>query len=76
MNLYTTEIKAINPATGYIVLWSGPNIPGISFADAEDYCQKNGLGYCKVTGVLYSEIPANDDLSPDWSKEVVFHNLN
>ena len=52
MNHYTTKIKAINPLTGILTEYCGPFIPGISFEDAENYCQLNGLGYCKVVGKL------------------------
>ena len=56
MNLYTTEIKAICPITGELLTYSGQYVPGISFKDAENYCQQNGLGYCKVTGELIEEV--------------------
>lgn len=57
MNLYVTEIKAIKPSTGELTTYGGPNVPGSSFKDAQDYCEENGLGYCKVVGELVSEIP-------------------
>ena len=76
MNHYTTEIEAINPLTGLITLWCGPNIPAISFSDAEDYCQRNGLGYCRVTGLLMEEIPTMRDGTADRSKKVSYENLN
>ena len=52
MNVYVTEIKAIDPTTGEMLVWAGPNVPGDSFEAAEKYCQENGLGYCKVVGQL------------------------
>lgn len=58
MSLYVTEIKALDPKTGEMKTWGGPNVPGISFATAEQYCEQNGLGYCKVIGRLVAEIPA------------------
>lgn len=51
LKLYVTEIKAIN-RDGDITTYCGPYVPGMSFQDAEDYCDRNGLGYCQVTGVL------------------------
>lgn len=54
--LYTTEIIAIDPLTGELTKYAGQYVPGISFKDAENYCQQNGLGYCKVIGVLISEV--------------------
>jgi hypothetical protein len=56
MNLYTTQIAAVDPLTGKLCFWCGPNVPGVSFQDAEAYCQRNGLGYCKVHGLLVAEI--------------------
>ena len=56
MDLYTTEIEAIDPVTNEIALWQGPYVPGITFDDAQDFCQRNGLGYCKVTGKFIGEI--------------------
>lgn len=56
IELYTTEIKAIDPETNELLRWQGPHVPGISFRDAQEYCQRNGLGYCIVTGKLVGEI--------------------
>ena len=61
MNQYATQIKAINPSTGEITTYTGPNVPGINLQDANNYCQANGLGYCKVLGVLIAEIAANEN---------------
>lgn len=71
MNLYVTEIRAIDPITGEMKTWAGPNVEGISMGDAENNCQSNGLGYCKVIGQLVAEIPTkSDSLTPDWDKMV------
>lgn len=73
MNLYVTEIKAIRPRDGELITYCGPNVPGISVKDAEYYCETNGLGYCKVIGLLISEIPCKPGtLEPDWDKKVDF----
>lgn len=69
MNHYTTEIQAINPLTGELTTYYGPNVPGISFSDAEDHCQRNGLGYCKVVRQLVSEIPRKEG-EPDWKNRI------
>lgn len=58
MNLYTTEIRAIDPRDNQVKTWCGPYVPAISFADARAYCDDNGLGYCVVTGILVAEIDA------------------
>jgi hypothetical protein len=73
MRFYTTEIKAINPKTGELCTWAGPNIEAISFSDAQEYCDNNYLGYCKVTGILLSEIPfsvKNGIMKIDYSKRI------
>ncbi len=70
MNIYCTEIKALD-YTGRMSTWCGPNIEAISFKDAQDYCENNGLGYCKVVGLLVSEIPCKSgSYEADFSKEI------
>lgn len=69
MNLYITEIKANGK------IWCGPNVPGISYSDAEAYCQANGLGYCEVIGQLVAEIPTVNG-NPDFDNEVNYHYNN
>jgi hypothetical protein len=79
MNLYATKIKALSPIDGDMKTYCGPHVPGISFADAQDYCERNGLGYCEVDGVLISEIPCKDGTyEPDWRRRVDYdvNNLN
>ena len=51
MKLYTTEIVTKDGC-----VWSGPKVPGISFEDAQNYCEANGLGYCTVTGEFIGEV--------------------
>ena len=76
MNLYTTIIKAISPNDGKLKTYGGPNVPGITFKDAENYCELNGLGYCKVDGLLISEIPIKDGM-PDFKNRIDYNtNLN
>lgn len=77
MNTYTTIIKAIDPKDGKLKTYSGPHIPGITFKDAENYCNRNGLGYCKIDGILVSEIPTNHIGEPDFEREIYYtQNLN
>lgn len=76
MNLYTTTIKAICPNDGKLKEYSGPYVPGITFKDAENYCENNGLGYCKVDGLLISEIPIKEVI-PDFKNRIDYNsNLN
>ena len=71
MNLYTTIIQAICLHTGKLTTYCGPHVPGISFADAQNYCETHELGYCKVEGVLVAEIPCKEGThDPDWDNMV------
>lgn len=71
MNLYYTKIIAIIPGTDELAEWAGPTVPGISFQDAEDYCQVNGLGYCQVTHILTGEIQSDDrTYSANWENKI------
>jgi hypothetical protein len=79
LNLYTTEIKAIDPLDGELKTWGGPNVPGISFADARWYCDNNGLGYCEIKGQLVCEIETkleNGKLVPDFTKRTDYDSKN
>lgn len=73
---YVTEIKAIHPIRNEIALFGGPTVPGISFEDAQAYCNNN-IGYCKVIGELVSEIPTKEDgHTPDWDNRIDYDNSN
>ena len=76
MNTYTTEIQAICPLTGDLLKWAGPNVKGISFYDAQEYCNRNGLGYCKVVGLLVSEIPCDANYKADFTKKIDYDFIN
>lgn len=73
MKQYTTTIKAI--IKGEVKTFCGPNVQGISFADAQDYCENNGLGYCTVTGVLVATIPVKEN-KPDFDNAINYENIN
>lgn len=55
-----TEIEAISPLDSELRTFSGPTVPGITEADAQDYCENNELGFCKVIGELIAEIPCKE----------------
>lgn len=77
MKKWVTEIQAIDPITKTLKNWMGPYITAETFGKAVIHCQENGLGYCKVTGQLVSEIPCNPGtFEPDFSKRIDFDNLN
>lgn len=76
MKTYGTIIRAVNWETGELCTFEGPKVPGINRKDAQRYCNKNDLGYCKVTDELVSEIPTiGETLIPDWGKEVNYQNI-
>jgi len=60
---FITSIQAIDPRDGELKEWAGPNISAISFENAERYCQGNGLGYCKVVGLLVTVIDERTEQS-------------
>ena len=71
MRLWATEIEAKDPFTGELRRWAGPHVPGIDWDDAEDFCRRNELGYCKVIEELLSEAPSDPNTGRvDWSKKV------
>lgn len=77
MKKWVTEIRAMDPCTNEMKAWLGPYITAPTWEDAIAYCQRNGLGYCKITGQLISEIPCEDDsFTPNWAGRVDFDNLN
>ncbi len=61
MRKFVTEIRAIDPITNELKTYSGPDIEAISFKLADEYCQLNGLGYCKVVGELITDFTNDID---------------
>lgn len=77
MKTWATEIRAISPIDGRLKLYGGPNVPGLTEGMAQQYCEDNGLGYCKVVGELIAEIPCKPGTyEPDFSNQVNYDNLN
>lgn len=77
MKLWVTKISAYDTKTGQLKIWCGPEVPGLTHKDAEDYCQNHGLGYCKVIGELIAEIPCKPGThEPDFNKKIDYENLN
>ena len=69
MFYFTTELEAICQATGELLTFAGPNIKAVSFDLAHQYCQNNGFGYLRITGILQKEIDLN-------SNQVINYNIN
>ena len=72
--MYTTIIKAVDPQTGELKTWGGPNIPALTRKGARKYCDTHGLGYCEVSDKLVSEVAAKLDgcHTPDWDDRIDF----
>lgn len=69
MRFFTTELQAIDPIDGLLKTWQGPHIQAISFADAEAYCNNEGMGYLKVTGILLKEVDDETGETIDYSND-------
>jgi hypothetical protein len=77
MKLWVTEIMATDPKTGELKKWCGPEVPGINLQTAEEYCQSNGLGYCKVIGELICEIPCKEGTyEPDFNNMIDYDKIS
>lgn len=77
MRYFETLIKAVDPETNELLTWQGPHIPAYTEEEAKDYVQRNGLGYCKITGQwIVSEVPTDEQGKPIWNKLTNFENLN
>jgi hypothetical protein len=72
---WSTLIKAIDPNTGDLKLYSGPIITSISKAIAINWCYEN-CGYLEVSDEVVSIIPADEKYNPLWDKKQDFDNLN
>ena len=71
MKHWSTEIKAKSPINGQMSTYAGPDIKAPTLELAQEYCEKNGLGYCWVIGELIMDIPCIEGtLDPDWDKAI------
>lgn len=71
MPLFATEIRAIDPITGEMKTYGGPNVPAFTPGMAAHYCQQNGLGYCRILGELVAEIPCKPGTyEPDFKNTI------
>ena len=74
MKIFATTIKAVNPFTGDICEYAGPNVEALSEGMANEYLQLNGLGYCEVQGEIVSEIPCDENYKADFNKQTNYIN--
>lgn len=73
MKYWVTEIKAKSPIDGSMRAYGGPDVPGETIEEAQDYCENNGLGYCWVLGQLIMDIPCKEGtFEPDWDNATNF----
>lgn len=56
MKIYTTIIEAIDPKDGQLKTYTGQNVFGSSFEDAQKRCDEIGKGYLQVYGEFIQEI--------------------
>lgn len=69
MKKWATKIIAVDWRDGEVYDWCGPDIEAPSEKLAQEYCDKNGMGYCKVIGELLSDGPCIKGTTiPDKSK--------
>lgn len=68
---FCTEFRAIDNASGDMCTYGGPQIIAITWAEAENICEKN-YPWLKVIGRVTSIVPSKPDniYEPDYDKEV------
>jgi len=69
MRFFTTELQAIDPIDGVLKTWQGPHVQAISFEDAKVYCNSEGMGYLRVTGILIKEVDGETGETIDYSND-------
>ena len=76
IRLWCTEFMAIRVSDGELVKYSGPNVPGINWVDAQNWCHENA-GHLVVIGELVEEVPCFESTYiPDFANAVNYQNLN
>ena len=76
IRLWCTEFMAIRVSDGELIKYSGPNVPGINWVDAQNWCHENA-GHLVVIGELVEEVPCFEGTYiPDFANAVNYQNLN
>ncbi len=76
IRLWCTEFMAIRVLDGELIKYSGPNVPGINWVDAQNWCHENA-GHLVVIGELVEEVPCFENTYiPDFANAVNYQNLN
>ena len=60
MAKFATSVWAIDPKTNQKTRFSGPIIEEKTWSAAQKYCDENGLGYCKISGIIEDEPVLSD----------------
>ena len=71
MRKWYTEIKAVDPKTGHLLTWTGPNIEAPSQQLAQEYCETRGMGYLRVT-----EHWVIEEIDENTGKKTTFEHYN
>jgi hypothetical protein len=75
MKKWVTELKAIDPRTGELKKWCGPEVDGPTAELAQQWCDENQV-YLKFIGELVAEIPCKEGTyEPDFTKMVDYENM-
>lgn len=73
---WCTEVKAKSPKDGSMKTYGGPDVPGDTLEEAQEYCESNGLGYCWVIGQLIADIPCIEGTyDPDWENATYYKEI-
>jgi len=76
IRLWCTEFMAIRVSDGELIKYSGPNVPGVNWVDAQNWCHENA-GHLVVIGELVEEVPCFEGTYiPDFANAVNYQNLN
>lgn len=75
---WSTKIEARSPVTGEMATFDGPSVPGRTAFEAQMYCEKNELGYCKVVRLnshvdIYSK---GNPVTAFWKRDIEFDKIS
>lgn len=68
MIYWATRVNAFDPQDGKMKTWPGPQVPGDTKKDAQEYCNCNNLGYLKIIGKVVGVVSQEED--PDAHSEL------
>jgi hypothetical protein len=72
---WVTELKALDPHSGEMKKWCGPEVQAPTAELAQKWCDEN-CGYLKVIGELVAEIPCKrGTYEPDFKNMTDYENI-